>query len=287
LKYSLSTGMLYAYPLRTVFRWARTAGFDAVEVTINPEAIARGGQTVRRIADAEGVALASVHPTLLPIHGWRERHGGTEPTIRWALEAGAGIVAVHVPRSESLDEGEGRAFRERIETWQVRLADTELRLAVENKAIHHEPERRFALSPLDCLRAFADHYDLGLILDTTHAATAAEAPQTARQIFDSRLVNVHLSDTGGWIPLAKLPLARRLLAEHRFPGNGNLPLAALMADLAATCYTGLVTLEVNPLEVRAWWPPAVQRYLARAVAWMRQTSNSIESRSTAELPVTR
>jgi sugar phosphate isomerase/epimerase len=278
--------MLYAYPLRTVFRWAKTAGFDAVELTINPEAIARGGQAIRRIAEAAGVALASVHPTLLPMRGWRERHGGAEPTIQWALEVEARVVTMHVPRSESLEEGEGRAFRERIETWQERLADSSLRLAVENKAIHREHEWRFALSPLERLRAFADQYDLGLVLDTTHAATAAESPQAARQIFDSRLVNVHLSDTGGWMPLAKLPLARRLLAEHRFPGNGDLPLAALMADLATTGYAGLVTLEVNPLEVRAWWPPAVQRYLARAVAWMIQTSNGIESRSTAELPIT-
>jgi sugar phosphate isomerase/epimerase len=270
LRFSLSTGTLYVYPLRSVFRWARAAEFDGIELVVNPEAIARGGQSVRREAEAEGVEILSVHPTVVPLPGWWERHGGMEPTIRLAREAGAGLVVTHVPRFESLDEGQGLVYRRRIEAWQLELVGSGLRLAVENKAVRAEADRRYALTPLDRLRAFADRFDLGLVLDTTHAGTADEDLLHARQVFDGRLVNVHMSDVGGWVPLAGWPYVRRLLGEHRFPGAGELSLAGLVADLADSGYAGPVTLEVNPFALRFWWPPAVRRRLAQAITWLRR-----------------
>jgi len=85
-------------------------------------------------------------------------------------------------------------------------------------------------------------------------------------------VNVHLSDLGGHVPLATLPLVFRFFGEHRFPGVGDLPLAALLQDLNSSGYTGLVTLEVTPWSVRAWWPPTMRRHLVRACRWMKQTA---------------
>lgn len=269
----MSTGTLYAYPLRPVFRWARQAGFEGVELVINPEAVMRGGQAVRRLAQAEGVEIFSAHPTILPFPGWQERDGGMARTIDLAQEAGIGLVVMHTPRSESLDEGEGLVFRQRIERWQQQLAGSDLRLAVENKAIRAEAHRRYALTPLDQLRAFADLCDLGLVLDTAHAGTAGENLVQARRLFDGRLVNVHLSDLGGRLPLAGLPLVHRFFGEHRFPGVGDLALSALLKDLGSSRYAGLVTLEVTPWSVRAWWPPAVRRYLSRASQWMKRMAH--------------
>ena len=274
MKLSLSTGTLYIYPLQTVFRWAREAGFDGVELVVNPEAIARGGKAVRRAARAAGLEIFSVHPTVLPLPGWSERWGGLEPTLRLAQEAGAGLLVMHTPRATSLDIGEGLAFRQRIEAWQDRLAGGDLRLAVENKAARSEEQRRYALAPLDRLRAFADRYDLGLVLDTTHAAAAGEDLIRARHIFDSRLANVHLSDVGGRLGRLPLPGLPILLGEHRFPGAGELPLTDLLAGLTTDGYAGPVTLEVNPFALRVWWPSAVRRRLARAVTWLRACSQS-------------
>lgn len=275
---SLSTGTLYPYPLRTVFRWARVAGFDGVELAVNPEAILRRGAGsrlgpgLRELARQEEIQILSVHPTVVPLPGWRERHGGMEPTIRLAQEVAAGVVVMHIPRSRTLDEGEGLAFRQRIETWQPRLAGGGLRLAIENKAIRVDADRRYILSPLHRLRAFADRYDLGLVLDTTHAGTAGEDLLRARQVFDERLANVHLSDLGGSVPLARLPYVEGVLGQHRLPGAGSLPLGNLLADLARVSYRGPVTLEINPFEAAFWWPPAVRRRLARAAAWMKDAA---------------
>ena len=274
VRFSLSTGTLYAYPLRAVFRWARQAGFDGVELVINPEAIVRGGGAVRRLAQAESVEIFSAHPTILPLPGWGERDGGMARTIRLAQEAGIGLVVMHTPRSESLDQGEGLAFRQRIEGWQRQLAGSDLRLAIENKAIRAEAHKRYALSPLDRLRAFADRHDLGLVLDTAHAGTAGEDLVQAGRLFDDRLVNVHLSDLGGPLPLAKLSPVQRFFGEHRFPGMGDLALSELLGDLDSRDYAGPVTLEVTPWSVRAWWPPAVRRYLTRARQWIVQMAGA-------------
>lgn len=276
MKFSLSTGTLYIYPLPWIFRWTREAGFDGVELVVNPEAIVRGGRAVRRLADAEGVEILSVHPTVVPLPGWRERHGGMAPTIRLAQETGTGLVVIHTPRSDSLDEGEGLAFRGQIEDWQDRLAGSGLQVAVENKAVRVESHRHYVLTPLARLRAFADRYDLGLVLDTTHAGSAGEDLVYARQVFDSRLANVHLSDMGGRIPFSSFSLAHRFLGEHRFPGVGDLALSTLLAELSRDGYAGPVTLEVNPWAAHAWWPPAVRRRLARALEWMKR---AMEDRS--------
>lgn len=273
MRLALSTGTLYIYPLRTVFGWARQAGFRGVEVVVNPEAIARGGAGVRCLADEAGVEIVAVHPTVIPLPGWWERRGGMERTIPLAREMGAPVVVMHTPRSDRLDEGEGLAFRQRIERWQPRLEGHGLRLAVENKTVHSETDRGYALTPLDRLRAFADRYDLGLVLDTSHAGTAGEDLVGASRLFASRLVGVHLSDMGGELP-ALLPAgARQALDLHRFPGAGELGLAPLLATLQVDGYAGSVTLEVNPFAVRFWWPPAVRRRLAQALGWMRQAAN--------------
>nr|NIV29008.1 hypothetical protein [Anaerolineae bacterium] len=120
------------------------------------------------------------------------------------------------------------------------------------------------------LRAFADRHDLGLVLDTAHAGTAGEDLVQARRLFDDRLVNVHLSDLGGPLRLAEFPPVHRFFGEHRFPGVGDLALSELLTDLGSSDYASLVTLEVTPWSVHAWWPPAVRRHLARARQWMVQ-----------------
>jgi len=268
LRFSLSTGTFYPYPLRTIFRWARQAGFDGVELVVNPEAVARGGRAVRTMAGDQGLEIYSVHPSILPLPGWRERRGGMEPTIRLAQEAEAGVVVMHTPHSEDLDKGEGLAFQRRIETWQARLEGGGLRLAVENKAVRAEAHRHYALTPLDKLRAFAERYDLGLVLDTTHAATSDEDLMHAMAVFNGRLVNVHLSDLGGYGLVRHVPVVGPVLAEHRFPGVGHLALADLVVGLDRSQYAGPVTLEITPLAARAWWPPALRRRLAQAVGWL-------------------
>jgi sugar phosphate isomerase/epimerase len=97
-------------------------------------------------------------------------------------------------------------------------------------------------------------------------------------MMDGRLVNVHLSDMGGWLPLARVPAVWKWVGQHRFPGAGNLALAALLADLRDHGYGGLLTLEINPFAARFWWPPAARRCLAHGAAWMRRAADAAHDR---------
>jgi sugar phosphate isomerase/epimerase len=265
---------MYIYPLAWVLRWAREAGFEGVELDVNPEAIVRGGRSLRQLAQSKGVEILTVHPTVVPLPGWRERHDGMDRTIRLAQEIGAGLVVMHTPRSVSLNEGEGLAFRQTIEEWQPRLAGSGLQLAVENKAIRTPDDRTFVLTPVDGLQGFCERHDLGLVLDTTHAGTAGEDLLSVRKVFGKRLANVHLSDMGGRVPLAGLPWVDTMLGQHRFPGSGSLALEELLADLGSNGYTGPVTLELNPFAVRVWWPPAVRRRMHEAAQWLKSALGS-------------
>jgi sugar phosphate isomerase/epimerase len=282
LKFSLSTGTFYIYPLSVVFRWARQAGFDGVELGTNPEAILRGGQAVRDLAQRWDLEIFSLHPTLIPLPGWSERHGGLDRTISLAQRAGAHMVVMHTPRSESLDSGDGLIFRQKIAEWQARLARTHpgpgsgqgrLRLAVENKSIRTEADHAWALTPLNRLRAFADRHDLDLVLDTTHAGTAGEDLLQAYHTFNDRLANVHLSDMDASALQVPSPYGHRVLGQHMLPGQGTLPLIDLMAGLSAGGYAGPVTLEVHPIALRIWWPPAVRRHLRWVMAWMKAATS--------------
>lgn len=274
MKFGLSTGTFYIYPLRTVFRWARQASFDTVELVVNPEVIARGGAGVRRLAEEEGMPIGSVHPTVVRLPGWWERRGGLERTIPLAMDTGAGTMVMHTPRSESLDTGEGLAFRQLVERWQPRLAASGngLRLAVENKAVRSSLDRRLALTPVERLRAFADRHDLDLVLDTMHAGSAGVDLVYASKVFDGRLAEVHLSDMGGHVPLGNWRVAQNLWSQHRFPGAGRLALEEMVAALAADGFAGTVVLEVNPVAARIWWPAAARRRLAGARAWLRRAA---------------
>jgi sugar phosphate isomerase/epimerase len=62
---------------------------------------------------------------------------------------------------------------------------------------------------------------------------------------------------------------RRFLEQHRFPGAGDLALVDLLVELQRSGYAGPITLEVGPVDLQAWWPPAARRRLAQAMAWMK------------------
>ena len=67
MKFSLSTGTLYIYPIRTVLRWARDAGFDGVELDLRAETYLEsevwseeGRAALKERSAAAGVEIASV-----------------------------------------------------------------------------------------------------------------------------------------------------------------------------------------------------------------------------------
>jgi sugar phosphate isomerase/epimerase len=77
-----------------------------------------------------------------------------------------------------------------------------------------------------------------------------------------RLANVHISDArekryrGG--------ILNGLFRDHLAPGAGDVDLSAIADRLHHHGYTGLVTLELSPVSLRAYWPWAPVRFLTSA-----------------------
>jgi len=267
---SLSTGSIYIYPLHSIFNIAKESGFAGVELVVSPEVELRGGRYVRRLAESYGLTVFSLHPPVVPFPGWADYRTTVPRLIDLALEAGARYVVLHPPNTRSLADDRGQRYVEALTKGMQRAEGTGLRIAIENRAFFRSSDRRYVLSDLRELRAFADELDLPLVLDTSHAATSSYGLSEAYHILADRLVNVHLSDMRSppW-PLS-VHYLHTYLKHHQIPGDGQLPLADLLGLLAADGYCGPITFEISPVALRIWWPPGVKRQLARCVDYVRR-----------------
>ncbi|MGC8839398.1 MAG: TIM barrel protein, partial [Anaerolineae bacterium] len=128
--------------------------------------------------------------------------------------------------------------------------------------------RRLLLDPRE-LAAFVEEWDLGVVLDVTHAGSLDPTLASAEVFLGPRLLGVHLSD------MAREPhdpLRRalgRFATTHRLPGRGVLPLQDLLRRLAAMGFAGPVTLEVSPVYLSVWRPWDLERTLRGAAAAVR------------------
>ena len=279
MELSLSTGCIYIYPLRSILRIASESGFAGVELVVSPEVELRGGRYARRLADDYGLAIFSLHPPILPFPGWSDYRTIVPKLVDLALETGAGYVVLHPPNALSLAEGRGRSYVEALTGGLRRTEGTEVHIALENRAFFRPRDLRYVLGDLRELRAFADQFDLPLVLDTSHAATSTYSLAEAYDIVADRLVNVHLSDLRPppW-PL-DAPCLHTYLKHHQIPGDGQLPLAGFLSRLASDGYCGLITMEISPVALRIWWPRAVKSQLARSVAYVHRTFRASSSQS--------
>lgn len=268
MRLSLSTGSLYVYPLRWAFHAARDAGYDGVELVLGPEAVLRGALGVQQLARACGMPVFSVHPPILPLPGW----DGVESIPRavdFAVEVGAPLVVMHTPDAESLDGLEGRVWLRALEAGRRHGEERGVAVALENRAIFHDRQRRCALAHPEALRRFADVNDLPLTLDVVHAATWPYDVLDAYALFRGRLANIHLSDlrpVPGWLDRPKL---HSYFKHHQLPGTGVLPIGELVEQILRDGYEGAITLELSPVALGAWRPAQAQERLTQTVQFLR------------------
>ncbi len=96
--------------------------------------------------------------------------------------------------------------------------------------------------------AETNHANLGVCLDTFHFFTGPSKTEDLAKLTPETLFHVQLCD------LAGRPRELATDADRILPGDGDLPLAALLQRLAKTGYTGTVSVELmNP---RIWQVPA-------------------------------
>ncbi len=261
----LSTASLYLDSLARAFRLAGETGFDGLELSVTPAISLSRPAQMAVLARETGLRLASVHPPTIPLPGW-----GRSP-VDFRRLAGLArslpdcrVVVLHTPSSSQEHDPRMQRFRRTLAVLQEALAGSPIAVALETR--NRRPGEPMAL--LDdpaALLAFAQGHGCGIVLDTAHASTLAGPLLETYHIVRPALTNIHLSDvaTAGWWD--RFSYTRSIFNHHRVPGQGGLPLPALLAELGQSGYRGLITLELSPVALRCWSRPATRRILQQSL----------------------
>ena len=265
---SISTGSLYLCPLKWALDAVADAGFDGVELAVGVEAVMRGPEAVRGLAEARDLRVFSVHPPLLSLPGWNS-FADTAKMVDFSARVGASIVVQHTPNSLGLDGSEGVAWRRAMDEARQHGEQRGVTLTLENRAVFWNQQRRYALADPESLYRFAEEHDFPLTLDTAHAASWPWDILDLYELFRDRLVNLHLSDFRALPAWLDRPALHTYIKHHQLLGSGDLPLPELLSRVRADGYAGLVTLELSPLALQAWWPARLRRNLTASVSFVR------------------
>ena len=118
----------------------------------------------------------------------------------------------------------------------------------------------------------ADHPRVGLILDSFHTLARRIDPDTIRAIPGDRIFIVQLADAPR-IDMDLLYLSRHF---RSMPGEGDLPLVAFMRAVAATGYTGPLSLEIFNDQFRGGAPKPVAADGHRSLVYLMDQVQRLE-----------
>jgi sugar phosphate isomerase/epimerase len=227
----LSTAPFFRHPLREAFRYAREAGYDAVEVMVTSDPATQDARTITGLADDFGLSVAALHAPFLLL---TRRVWGTDPigkiyrATQVVEQARIPLVVVHPPYK----------WQVRYRRWvEHRLAEyaahAGITIAVENMfplKLRGDRGLRF--------HASQDFEDLDrfthLVLDTSHLAVAGYDVVEAYRRYRTKVLHFHLSNNAGKGWDSHLPV-----------DEGILPLGDLLDEVARDGFAGTISLELD------------------------------------------
>ena len=233
---SLSTGTLFTFPLKRVFRIAAQVGFDGLELIINQDF-----QKVNCRNLVHGLAeiapVLSIHAPFMPLDGWGGPIDSLRRSVDLAADTGVPLVNFHPPSWMGFEVGFWR--------WMYKVQDFQKEVGRENVIVTLENMPwvgKFRMNPhilsnTAKLIEFIDEKNLYQTFDCTHMGSGHTSfINDFYAIYASgRIRNIHFSDYGHG-------------REHLLPGHGILPLTRFLNHLSHTDYDHTLTLELSPHE---------------------------------------
>jgi sugar phosphate isomerase/epimerase len=272
----LSTGSLSPRNLATAARIASAAGVDGLEVMANTALLAEGAERAKRAIAAHNLPIRSVHPPVRFIGAAQYAHDDLVATAEFARAIPeCRTLVMHSVGGTGLHTEQGRAFLQTVAAVTDTLGKRGIRLTIENRGtVHPKPKLDF-LDKLPNLYRVCEEWDLGITMDTSHAASFGLNIVAALDVVGSRLVNVHLSDRREAPPAIGSSWWNSLTREHQPPGMGALPLGAFLRRLKARHYQGAITLELSPLAVASWNARRATETIRAAIAFVREQISDV------------
>ena len=231
VRIGLSTSSVYPESSAHAFTYAKSLGYDAVEVLVGIDALSQQTSAIKQLSEHHEIPIAAVHaPTLL----FTQRVWGLEPwgklerSAEMAAEVGAEVVVVHPPFRWQKDYA--RDFVNGIAALEE---STGIAFAVENMYPWRASTKRG-------MEMYLPHWDpssepyANTTIDLSHAAIAQSDPVEMAERLGERLRHVHLTDGNG---SAK--------DEHLVPGRGSMGAARFLRHLATSGFGGEIVVEIN------------------------------------------
>jgi sugar phosphate isomerase/epimerase len=231
----LSTVSVYPESSAHAFAYARSLGYDTVEVMVGIDALSQQTSAIQQLSAHHGVPVSAVHaPCLL----FTQRVWGIEPwgklerSADMAAALGADVVVVHPPfrwqKTYARDFVDGIAAIEE---------STGIAFAVENMYPWRASGRGMEMY-LPGWDPSTEPY-ANTTIDLSHAAIARSDPIRMAERLGDRLRHVHLTDGTG--------SARD---EHLVPGRGSIGAGEFLRHLAAVGFGGEIVVEINTRKCR-------------------------------------
>jgi sugar phosphate isomerase/epimerase len=269
LRISLSSASLYFYPLRHIFALAKDTGYEGLELALAPGILPQDVSHIQGLSQEYGLPILTLHPPMVPIPGRTLHHKLLPLMIPVARELSCEFIIIHAPKASTLSAGLGKEYATAVEACVGELKEASPRLCVENQAVFQPGDRDYALSTPEGLRHFADEHDLALTLDTAHAGSFPYDLLEAYETLGNRVVNVHLSDFRQDLSIPSWFNLHSYFKHHQIPGQGDLALVPFLEQLRREAYDGIVTIEVSPFALEAWFPWRARAKLRRCLDFVR------------------
>ena len=213
-----------------------------------------------------GVPALSVHPPFYPLPGWPRKASEAVPRLaRVSRAIGAELFVVHLPFFTSAESPRARRYSASLRAGRE-LGGAAVQIGLETSQ-YNKRTKRYYLDDLEHLARFAQERDCAVTFDTCHAGANGEDVLACYEILRPVMRNLHLSDV---IWRGRKPVT------HRLPGEGELPLAALLGKMAQDGYSGLITLEIHPREASFLNTRRARGRLKKALDFVRQHSAPAE-----------
>lgn len=269
MRISLSTASLYFYPLRHVFALARDTGYEGLELVLLPGVFPPDVSHVQGLSQEYGLPVLTLHPPMVPLPGRADHHKLLPQMIPVARELPCEFIIIHAPKTPALSDARGKEYVAAVEAYVGQQKGRSPRLCLENQAVFRPGDRGYALSSPENLRRFADQHDLAVTLDTAHAGSFPYGLLEAYEALGSRVVNVHLSDFRQDLSIPSWFNLHSYFKHHQIPGQGDLALVPFLERLRREAYDGIVTIEISPFALEAWFPWRARDNLRRCLDFVR------------------
>lgn len=276
-KLLLSTGAFPGFSVDSTFSLAREAGADGVELMLTPRSSRLDPDYVRQIEDRYQLPVRSVHTIL------RLRQSPAEVLAKDIVDSArvasrfprCQALVVHTPEVQSLHDPAARFWFDAVNTAVDISSRAGFAIAIENSGRSTRKTPTWAFDHPHRLQWLTEEWDLRITYDTAHAASRNWELLDTLKSFLPRVANIHLSDATN--RHSRVGLWNAMRRDHQLPGSGVLPLDDLLLRLAQAHYEGLVTLELSPIAVHAWWRPTSVKLVTDAVARCRESLRQVHS----------